>query len=134
MKILEKTELSRRNQKIHTKAERELLEKMNNNFIIKLNYAFQSANKLFLVMDFMQGGELFFLLKKAIKFNEAFTKFYAAEIILALEYLHSKGIIYRDLKPENILLNIDGNIKLCDFGLSKEGLIGHLKLVLGFNV
>ena len=67
-------------------------------------------------------GELFYLLRKAYKFNETFTRFYAAEIVLALEYLHKKGIIYRDLKPENILLNLDGHIKMCDFGLSKEGI------------
>ena len=64
---------------------------------------------------------MFYLLRKAYKFNEDFTKFYSAEIILALEYLHKNGIIYRDLKPENVLLNSDGHIKLCDFGLSKEG-------------
>lgn len=73
---------------------------------------------------FLYLGELFFLLKKAYKFNEELAKFYSAELILALEYLHSKGIIYRDLKPENVLLNFDGNIKLCDFGLSKQGIIG----------
>ncbi len=69
-------------------------------------------------------GELFYLLRKAYKFNEVFTIFYSAEIVLALEYLHKKGIIYRDLKPENVLLNADGHVKLCDFGLSKEGING----------
>lgn len=70
-------------------------------------------------MDFLNGGELFFHMRKANKFDEGRIKFYAAEIILALEYLHKKGIIYRDLKPENILLDKDGHIKLTDFGLSK---------------
>lgn len=124
MKTMNKKMLSKRNQKVRTKSERKILADMDNNFIIKLHFAFQSSNYLYLVMDFMQGGELFYLLRKAYKFNEEFTRFYVAEIILALEYLHSKGIIYRDLKPENVLLNNDGNIKLCDFGLSKEGLLG----------
>ena len=74
-------------------------------------------------------GELFYLLRKAYKFNEEFTRFYAAEITLALEYLHKKGIIYRDLKPENILLNVDGHIKMCDFGLSKEGIKSITKII-----
>ena len=69
----------------------------------------------------MQGGELFFHMKKCLKFNEQRTKFYAAEIVLALDYLHQHGVIYRDLKPENILLGVDGHIKLTDFGLSKTG-------------
>lgn len=70
-------------------------------------------------------GELFYLLRKAFKFNEDFTRFYSAEIILALEHLHKHNIIYRDLKPENVLLNSNGHIKLCDFGLSKEGIKGN---------
>lgn len=72
-----------------------------------------------MVMDFMNGGELFFHLRKDDKFNEDRIRFYAAEIILALEYLHKHGIIYRDLKPENILLDSEGHIRLTDFGLSK---------------
>ena len=136
MKVMKKKEILNRNQKLHTQAERKILENMDSNFIIRLHYAFQTTKKLFLVMDFMQGGlwfsifwnnlhlsgELFYLLRKASKFNEDFTRFYAAEIILAVEYLHKRGIIYRDLKPENILLNADGHIKMCDFGLSKEGI------------
>lgn len=70
----------------------------------------------------MIGGELFFHLKRAVKFNEQQAKFYAAEIILALEYLHSRNIVYRDLKPENVLLDMNGHIKLTDFGLSKPNL------------
>ena len=122
MKILKKKVIEEKKQLNHTKTERLILEKMNNPFIVQLHFAFQTNEKLYLVMDFMQGGEMFFHLKKASKFNEAKTKFYAAEIILALEYLHKKKIIYRDLKPENILLDIDGHIKLTDFGLSKYGI------------
>jgi len=121
MKVLQKDAIEKRNQKFNTKAEREILQKMKSQFIVQLHYAFQTPEKLYLVMDFMQGGELFFHLRKAIKFNEQRTQFHAAEIILALEYLHSKGIIYRDLKPENILLDAEGHIKITDFGLSKAG-------------
>ena len=73
-------------------------------------------------MDFINGGELFFHLKQARCFDEIRARFYAAECLLALEHLHSMGIMYRDLKPENILLASDGHIKLTDFGLSKLGL------------
>ena len=76
-------------------------------------------------MDFLNGGELFYHLKKEGRFSEHRTQFYAAEILLALECLHKNGIIYRDLKPENVLLDSDGHIKLTDFGLSKQGVIGN---------
>jgi serine/threonine protein kinase len=127
MKILKKEAIKKRNQKIHTKAEREILENMNSLFVVQLYYAFQTPSKLYLIMDFMNGGELFFHLRKDKKFSENRAKFYAAEIILALEHLHSKGVIYRDLKPENILMDCDGHIKICDFGLSKQGIQGDTK-------
>lgn len=72
---------------------------MNHPFVVKLHYAFQTSTRLFLIVDLLQGGELFYLLRKMKKFEEKLAKFYAAEILLALEYLHSKSIIYRDLKP-----------------------------------
>lgn len=71
-------------------------------------------------MDLCGGGELFYLLHQKGRLSERQAKFYFAEILLGLEYIHSKGIVYRDLKPENVLLDIDGHIKLADFGLSKE--------------
>jgi len=70
-------------------------------------------------MDFMIGGELFFHLRRAYKFNEERSKLYCAELIAAIEYLHERNVIYRDLKPENILLGGDGHLKIADFGLSK---------------
>ena len=73
-------------------------------------------------MDFVNGGELFYHLARAGKFNEERAVFYTSEIILALEYLHKEGIVYRDLKPENILIDNEGHIRLTDFGLSKDGL------------
>lgn len=121
MKVLKKEEISEKQQEIHTKAEREILEKISNPFIVKLHYAFQTPDKLYFVLDFVNGGELFTHLRKEKKFSEKRAKFYAAEIILALECLHENNIIYRDLKPENLLLDRDGHIKLTDFGLSKVG-------------
>ena len=89
-------------------------------FILKLNYSFQCKSNLYLLLDYEGGGTLFFHLKKQRRFTEQDIIFYASEIILAIEYLHSKKIIYRDLKPENILLSQDGHIKLADFGLAKK--------------
>ena len=92
---------------------------MRNPFIVRLHYSFQTPEKLYFVMDFLNGGELFYHLRREQRFSEAKCKFYAAEIILALECLHQNGVIYRDLKPENVLLDSDGHLKLTDFGLSK---------------
>lgn len=75
-----------------------------------------------MVLDFMPGGELFFHLKKQKRFNEDRARFYIAEIILAIQFIHDQNIIYRDLKPENVLLDKDGHVCLTDFGLSRTGL------------
>lgn len=121
MKILKKDMLERRNQRFHTKTERDVLAKIKTPFIVQLYYAFQTPEKLYLVMEYLPGGELFYHLRKARRFDESRVVFYAAEITIALEYLHKNNIIYRDLKPENILLDKDGHLKLTDLGLSKEG-------------
>eukprot|EP01041_Mallomonas_annulata_P001136 gene1136-2202_t len=94
---------------------------MDHPFIVKLHYAFQTSTKLCLVLDFASGGELFFHLSRLKRFSESMTRFYAAEIALALRALHDVGVAYRDLKPENILLDAEGHVKLADFGLAKEG-------------
>jgi serine/threonine protein kinase len=89
-----------------------------------------------MVMEFMQGGPLFSQLSESKTLAEDAIRFYAAELVLALDYLHSRGIIYRDLKPENILLGADGHIKLTDFGLSKVGVSSKdsiIKLVVKIN-
>jgi serine/threonine protein kinase len=91
-------------------------------FIVGMNMAFQSKDKLYFVLDYCAGGELFFHLGKLGKFPENRSRFYAAEIVLAISYVHSLDIIYRDLKPENVLLDAQGHIRLTDFGLSKEGI------------
>lgn len=108
-----------------------ILERLNHPFIVKLHFAFQTPERLYFVIDFLNGGELFFHLRKESKFTEARTRFYAAEIILALGCLHSNGIVYRDLKPENVILDSEGHIKLTDFGLSKLA-VGGDKLTYTF--
>lgn len=120
MKVLRKEAIIARKQVAHTKAEKSILQKIYHPFIVKLNYAFQTDEKLYMVLDYVNGGELFFHLKKEVKFSEERVRFYAAEIALALNHLHSLDIVYRDLKPENILLDSDGHICITDFGLSKE--------------
>ncbi|ODV94047.1 hypothetical protein PACTADRAFT_76693 [Pachysolen tannophilus NRRL Y-2460] len=104
----------------HTKDERKILALVQHPFIIKMWGTFQDSRSVFMIMDFIEGGELFTLLRKSKRFPNPVAKFYAAEVCLALEYLHSHGIVYRDLKPENILLDKNGHIKLTDFGFSKE--------------
>ena len=119
MKVLNKKFISLEEQEEHTKTERLILEKINNPFIISLKFSFQTQKNLFLITDFINGGEICHLLQEKGKFSEELTKFYICELIIALKHLHKNKIIYRDLKPENILINEDGHIKLCDFGLSK---------------
>jgi serine/threonine protein kinase len=107
----------------HAKAEKSVLQKLVHPFLVNLNYSFQTPDKLYFVMDYINGGELFYHLQKDKRFPEDRARFYLAEIACGLEYLHSNGVIYRDLKPENLLLTGDGHICLTDFGLAKEGLL-----------
>lgn len=100
--------------------ERQVLLKTKHPFIIQMYAAFQTRTHLFFVLEFCAGGELFFHMMKRNRFDEATARFYFSEVLLGLEYLHSRNILYRDLKPENILLDLDGHIRLTDFGLSKE--------------
>ena len=122
LKVLRKDNIIRRNQVEHTKTERNVLGYVNHPFIVGLKMAFQSRNKLYFVLDYCAGGELFFHLSKVGRFDERRASFYAAEIVLALSYIHEMDIVYRDLKPENVLLDARGHIRLTDFGLSKEGI------------
>ncbi|GIY32966.1 hypothetical protein CDAR_435461 [Caerostris darwini] len=123
VKVLQKKMILKRNEKNHVMSERNvLLKNLHHPFLVGLHYAFQTPDKLYFVLDYVNGGELFFHLQRERYFPEPRARFYAAEITSALGYLHSEGIIYRDLKPENILLDFQGHVVLTDFGLSKEGL------------
>ena len=108
MKVLKKDYIVRKNQVEHTKTERSVLENVEHPYIVGLKMAFQTPDKLFFVLDYCAGGELFFHLGKVGRFDEARCRFYAAQIILALEYVHKMDVIYRDLKPENVLLDAKG--------------------------
>ena len=121
MKILNKSILKLKKQELHTKTERDLMVKINCPFIVNIKSAFQDTTKLYIVSEFMQGGDMFFHLHdgQIIVFNNEKAKFYILELVLALECLHKHNMVYRDLKPENILLDEKGHVKLTDFGLSK---------------
>lgn len=111
MKMLAKKKIGRMS-KHQAQTEKDILMKSTHPFIVKLRYSFQTKNHLYLIMDYLSGGEFFKYLKRSRRFNEETTRFYAAEVLLALDYLHeSLEVIYRDLKPENMLLDEDGHIK-----------------------
>jgi serine/threonine protein kinase len=120
MKVISKKLLRKKNSVQQMISERNILTKLSHPFVVALDYAFQTDQKLFLIMEFLSGGELFYHLRKRGHMQEADLQIYAAEMVLALEFLHSKHIIHRDLKPENILLKADGNLCITDFGLAKE--------------
>uniref|UniRef100_A0A6Q2XR62 Serine/threonine-protein kinase Sgk1 n=1 Tax=Esox lucius TaxID=8010 RepID=A0A6Q2XR62_ESOLU len=123
IKVLQKRIILNRREQKHIMAERNvLLKNVKHPFLVGLHYSFQTTDKLYFVLDFVNGGELFFHLQKERTFPEPRAKFYIAEMASALGYLHSLNIVYRDLKPENILLDFEGHIVLTDFGLCKEGI------------
>lgn len=119
LKTIRKAHIVSRSEVTHTLAERTVLAQVNNPFIVPLKFSFQSPDKLYLVLAFVNGGELFHHLQREGRFNEERSRFYAAELLCALEHLHGFNVVYRDLKPENILLDYTGHIALCDFGLCK---------------
>ncbi|XP_046981680.1 RAC serine/threonine-protein kinase [Schistocerca americana] len=120
IKILKKEVIIQKDEVAHTLTENRVLRTTSHPFLISLKYSFQTADRLCFVMEYVNGGELFFHLSRERIFSEERTRFYGAEIISALGYLHEEGIIYRDLKLENLLLDKDGHIKIADFGLCKE--------------
>jgi serine/threonine protein kinase len=119
MKSIEKKKIIQEKLQPHLMAEKEILSTVRSPFIAKLHWAFQTRNKLHLVMDFYPGGELYYHLKNIRQFSENHARFYFAEILLGLRSLHRKEIAYRDLKPENIVIDVDGHARLTDFGLSR---------------
>lgn len=122
MKIMRKEDVLLRNQVKHTLTERHVLQTVRHPFIVGLQFAFQTDQKLYLVLPFMSGGELFFHLRRERAFPEARVLQYAAEILLALQELHRHDVVYRDLKPENVLMDAEGHLALSDFGLAKEAI------------
>jgi len=122
MKVISKRLLNQKSsayiENVH--AERNILVRVRHPFVVMMHASFQTKFKLFIVMDFLAGGELFLRLGREGIFLEKTAAFYLAEIILALEFLHNLGILHRDLKPENILLGEDGHVCLTDFGLAKD--------------
>jgi tRNA A-37 threonylcarbamoyl transferase component Bud32 len=122
MKVLKKSVISAKGQVEHTKSERSILCEIRHPFIVRLRFAFQSDDKLYLVTDYYNGGSLFYHLRKSRAFTEDRAKFYAAELLSALDHLHQQHIIYRDLKLENVLMDNVGHIALTDFGLSKQNI------------
>ncbi|KAJ1670992.1 Serine/threonine-protein kinase Sgk2 [Coemansia sp. RSA 25] len=122
IKVISKSKLRGRPNEIRrVMSERKVLERtIEHPFLVGLQCAFQTKEKLFFCLDYVNGGELFFHLQRERRFSENRARFYAAEITSALEYLHGMGVVYRDLKPENCLLDADGHVKIVDFGLAKE--------------
>ncbi|KAF4689638.1 hypothetical protein FOZ60_001333 [Perkinsus olseni] len=122
MKMLRKENVMKRNQVEHTRTERNVLETVSHPFIVESGVRVPDSKE---ALFHTGGGELFFHLSRAQRFSENRCRFYASEILLAIEYLHKYDIVYRDLKPENVLLDAEGHVKLTDFGLSKEGIMDN---------
>jgi len=122
MKVVKKARLitNKKNDTKYAMTERNILEAVNHPFLVKLYFAFQTNHSLFLVLEYLAGGELFMQLERQHTLTEDEARFYLAEITLALGHLHLIGVIYRDLKSENVMLDRYGHVKLTDFGLSKE--------------
>lgn len=119
MKVIKKSSIQRKRQADHIYIEKNVLTSLQHPFLIKFYYSFQTENKLFFVLEYCPAGELFNLLQKRKRFSEEQARFYSAQMVLAIEHMHTKDIIYRDLKPENVLLDKSGYIRLTDFGLSR---------------
>jgi len=123
MKILNKEHVVQQDEVEHILTEKRVLTQgIRHPFLVGVHYCFQTNDKLYFVLDYINGGELFFHLQREQTFNEDRVRFYAAEIVCAIDFLHEIGVVYRDLKPENVLLDSDGHIVLTDFGLAKDGI------------
>lgn len=117
MKILRKSDMLEKEQIAHARAERDILVEADNQWVVKMYYSFQDAMNLYLIMEFLPGGDMMTLLMKRDILSEDVTRFYIAETVLAIDSIHQLGFIHRDIKPDNLLLDARGHIKLSDFGL-----------------
>lgn len=122
IKVLDKAVMVEKNVQDFVMNERNILNSIDNDFIVRGIYTFQSRKYLYMVMEYMKGGDFGTLLERVGSFNFERAKFYLAHLVASLEHLHSLGIVHRDLKPENMLIAGDGHVKLTDFGLSEAGL------------
>ena len=125
MKILEKDKVFQQNLLRYAKTEKNVLQLASHPFIVGLHWAFQSPSRLYLIMQYCPGGDMGMALAKDRRFTIDTVTVYAAEIVLAIEYLHQNKIIFRDLKPDNVIFDEDGHALLTDFGLSKQGIGTH---------
>ena len=122
MKILKKAFLYRNKHLKYAITECNILKMVDHPFVIKMHYSFQTPDNLYMILDYCPGNDLAYHLNKKQIFEEDEARFFIAEIVLAIEYVHSLDVIYRDLKPENILVDHDGHCRLADFGLAKENI------------
>jgi len=119
LKIMKKSEILRLKQTEHVLSERSILRAIQHPFIVFAYHGFQDERNVYMVLDYVAGGMLISHLRKEGKFAPDNTRFYAAQIVMALQYLHSMGIVYRDLRPENLILDTTGYLKMVDFGYAK---------------
>mmetsp|Transcript_11463 Transcript_11463/g.22836 ORF Transcript_11463/g.22836 Transcript_11463/m.22836 type:complete len:346 (+) Transcript_11463:268-1305(+) len=119
LKMLKKVDILRLKQVDHIKSEVKILSMIEHPYIVNMAGHFQNDQALFMVIEYVQGGELYSHLRREVRFSDDKSKFYAAEIVLAFSYLHGMKVIYRDLKPENLLITVGGHVKITDFGFAK---------------
>ncbi|KAI8893962.1 hypothetical protein BC833DRAFT_606716 [Globomyces pollinis-pini] len=131
IKVLKKADMVAKNQVTNIKSERTILTQIDSPFVVKLFSTFQSRNHIYLVMEYLNGGDCAALIKSMGQLDEAWAKQYVTEMIQGLEFLHYRDIVHRDLKPDNMLIDSNGHVKLTDFGLSRVGFLGRRAIGVG---